>query len=165
MENKGIDLKELESVKAPVRAQILKSLTRADRERAVGNLVECAMRMGIMDAYEIRLWLGLHKHSVRIITNHRDKIRKRWLEDIDDVASQAASERVIQIKKVWEEIRNCEELYKEAKSVGDKIKVKQLQLQYLQYVAKLNFVDSAPEEEKSPTINIISASSAKNESN
>lgn len=157
MENKN--LTDLEAVEAPVRAETLKQLPPKEKKKVIANLVECAMRMGIMDAYDIRRWLGLHRYSIQAITNARDEAKKRWMEDVENIAESAATERVIQIRKSWEEIRNCEQLYKEAKSVGDKIKVKQLQLQYMQYVAKLNFVDSIVEAGGTDTqINILAGS-------
>lgn len=156
----------IESLDAPVRAELLKQLPVKERKQMVENLVECAMRVGIMDAVDIRVWLGIKNYNLSAITASVERIKKRWLEDVDSVAQSAAMERVIQIKKVWEEIRNCEQLYEEAKSVGDKIKVKQLQLEYMKYVAKLNFVESIVDSGDSDTqINIIAGSTVKNESN
>ena len=156
MENKKAIIEDVTTLEAPVRAQLLKSLSPFEKRKAVTNLVECAMRVGIMDAFEIRLWLGLTNYSIKSITQSRNDIRKRWFAESENIAEAAATERVVQIKKVWEEIRKCETLYDEAKSVGDKIKVKQLQLEYMKYVAKLNFVDSIVEAEGPNTqINIV----------
>jgi hypothetical protein len=155
MENK-ITTTNLEAVESTVRGKVLRELPKQERMKATNNLVECAMRMGLMDAYEIRLWIGMKQMSVRAIAGARDRIKKRWLEEVGDVSEAAATTRAVLIKKVWEEIRKCESLYDDAKSVGDKVKVKQHQLQLMQYVAKLNFVDAAMEDPGSNTqVNVI----------
>lgn len=155
MEN-TTDLKDLD---APVRAQVVKELPVKERKQMVETLVECAMRMGLLDAYEIRRWLGLPKYSLQSIQASRDAIKKRWLEGVSNIAESAAQERVTQIKRAWSNVRQCEQMFEDSKSIGDKVKVKQLELQYMQYIAKLNFVDSIIETDSPDTqVNIVSYS-------
>ncbi len=155
MEN-TTDIKDLD---APIRAEIVKELPVKERKQMVETLVECAMRMGLMDAYEIRRWLGIPKYSLQSIQASRDAIKKRWLDGASDIAESAATERVTQIKRCWNNVRKCEQMYEDAKSIGDKVKVKQLELQYMQYIAKLNFIDSILESDSPDTqVNIVSYS-------
>ena len=58
---------QLAAVEAPVRAQLLKELPPAQKEQAIGNLFESAMIMGLLDAYDIRVWLGLPRMSIRLL--------------------------------------------------------------------------------------------------
>lgn len=157
MENKNIQ--DIVSLEDSARANFLKALKPSEKKQVIENMVECAMRVGLMDAFDIKVWLGLPNSSMQTIRVARDKIKDKWIDLAGDIAESAATERVVQIQKVWEEIRKCEELYDEAKSVGDKVKVKQLQLQFLQYVAKLNFLDTVLEApDASNQINIIAQS-------
>jgi hypothetical protein len=158
MESK-IENISIETLDAPVRAQLLKELPINQRRKTVTNLVECAMRMGLTDAYDIRLWLGLPSFNIATIKAARDATKKRWLENVGEIAETAATERVIQIRRSWENVRKCEQMFNEAKSIGDKVKVKQLELQYLQYIAKLNFIDQMIEDEGPSTqINVVAGS-------
>lgn len=155
----------LASVDAPVRARLLKELPKKQRDIAIGNLVESAMIMGLMDAYDIRTWLGVGIH-IRAIVSRRDEIKARWLEESSDVMEYAKTQRAIQIKLAWDNVRKCEEMFEEARSMGDKVKVKQLQLQYLQYISKLTFVEDMVEGERSGTqVNVVAWSGSKEGSN
>ncbi len=154
-----IESLSIETLDAPVRAQILKELPINQRKKTVANLVECAMRLGLTDVYDIRLWLGLPSFKIATIKAARDATKKRWLENVDNIAETAATERVIQIRRSWENVRKCEEMFNDAKSIGDKVKVKQLELQYLQYIAKLNFIDQMIEDDGPNTqINVVAGS-------
>ena len=76
----------------------------------------------------------------------------------------AKTERAIQIKRAWENVRKCEELFNDAKSTGDKVKVKQLELQYMQYIAKLSFVEQMVDSGTPETqVNVVAWSSMKDE--
>ena len=155
---------QLAAVEAPVRAQLLKELPKAQREQATSNLVESAMIMGLLDAYDIRVWLGLPRMSIRVITRVRDEVKERWLKESGNIVEYAKTERAIQIKRAWENVRKCEELFNDAKSTGDKVKVKQLELQYMQYIAKLSFVEQMVDSGTPETqVNVVAWSSMKDE--
>ena len=136
---------QLASVDAPIRAQLLKELPKPQREQVIKNLVESAMIMGLIDAFEIRTWLGLPRLDIRVIGRLRDEIKARWLAESGDIVEYARTERAVQIKRSWDNIRKCEEMFADSKSVGDKVKVKQLELQYMQYIARLSFIDQMVE--------------------
>jgi len=148
---------QLANAEAPVRAQLIKELPKVEREKVVKNLVETAMVMGLMDGFEIRTWLGLPRYNIRVITRFRDEIKERWLEESGNIVEYAKTERAVQIKRAWDNIRKCEDLFKESKSVGDKVKVKQLELQYMQYIARLSFIDQMVEsgEANNTQINLV----------
>ena len=136
---------KLASVDAPIRAQLLKELPKSQRDSVVANLVESAMIMGLNDAFEIRTWLGLSRLDIRTISNLRDKVKQRWFEESGDIVEYARTQRAVQIKRAWDNIRKCEDMFLDSKSVGDKVKVKQLELQYMQYIARLSFIDQMVE--------------------
>ena len=140
-----IEVGHLAEAEAPVRAIVLAELPKGERDRILEGLVESAMMMGLMETNQIRDWLGLKSVGNKSISYLVNKITKKWLEETKDVYEFASSQRVIQIKKAWEEVRNCEYLFEKAKTIGDKIKIKQLQLQWMQYISKLALVDKMVE--------------------
>jgi molecular chaperone GrpE (heat shock protein) len=152
MEDKKENLETIESpnqlanLEAPQRAQLLKELPKKQKEKVVNNLIETAMVMGLMDPYEIRLWLGLRKYNIKTMRATVNNIKQRWLDESDDIVEYARTQRAVQIKRAWDNIRKCEKMFDDAKSTGDKVKVKQLELQYMQYIAKLSFIDQMIEE-------------------
>lgn len=151
---------KLASVDAPVRAQLLKELPKKERDNAIANLVESAMVMGLTDVYDIRTWLGLNIH-VNTVRAKRDEVKERWLDETNDIVEYAQTQRAVQIKLAWDNVRKCEDMFEEAKSTGDKVKVKQLQLQYLQYISKLTFVEDMVENNKPDTqVNVVAWSNA-----
>lgn len=131
----------LADAEAPTRAVILSSLPKVERLRVTENLVESAMTMGLTDDNLIKEWLGVESIGVRSIKAARERVTERWLEETSDIYEYAKSQRAMQIKKGWDEIRKCEELFNEAKTVKDKVQVKKLQLDWMQYISKLGLVD------------------------
>lgn len=143
-----------------MRAQLLKELPKKERDNAIANLVESAMVMGLTDVYDIRTWLGLNIH-VNTVRAKRDEVKERWLDETNDIVEYAQTQRAVQIKLAWDNVRKCEDMFEEAKSTGDKVKVKQLQLQYLQYISKLTFVEDMVENNKPDTqVNVVAWSNA-----
>ena len=140
-----IEVGHLAEAEAPVRAIILAELPKGERDRILEGLVESAMMMGLMETVQIRDWLGLESVGNKSISYLVEKITQKWLEETRDVYEFASSQRVTQIKKAWDEVRGCEHLFDKAKTVGDKVKVKQLQLQWMQYISKLALVDKMVE--------------------
>ena len=57
------------------------------------------MIMGLLDAYDIRVWLGLPRMSIRVITRVRDEVKERWLKESGNIVEYAKTERAIQIKR------------------------------------------------------------------
>jgi len=153
------ETKPLLAVEAPVRAELLKELPKKERDKTVVNLIEAAMTLGLLDAYEIRKWLGLNRYNIRTITSVRDSIKERWLDDSQDIIEYAKTQRAVQIAKAWSVVRECEDMYGGAKTTNDKIKVKQLQLQWMQHISKLSFIDKMVGETDSPVaINLVPGS-------
>lgn len=140
-----IEVGHLAEAEAPVRAIILAELPKGERERILEGLVESAMMMGLVETEQVRTWLGIESVGNKSINYMIDKITQKWLEETKDVYEFASTQRVTQIKKGWDEVRLCEKLFENAKTVGDKVKVKQLQLQWMQYVSKLALVDKMVE--------------------
>lgn len=135
----------LAEAEAPVRAVILAELPKGDRDRILEGLVESAMMMGLIETDQVRTWLGIESIGNKSINYMIDKITEKWLEETKDVYEFASSQRVTQIKKAWKEVRNCEHLFEEAKTTSDKVKVKKLQLEWMQYISKLALVDKMVE--------------------
>lgn len=125
---------------APTRAIILKSLPRVERQKVVDSLVESAMAMGLVDDNQIKQWLGVDI-GLKSIGAAREKITKKWLEETDNIVDYAKTQRAMQIKKAWDEVRICEKMFDDSNTIDAKVKVKQLQLQWLQFISKLSFVD------------------------
>lgn len=140
-----IEVGHLAEAEAPVRAIILAELPKGERDRILEGLVESAMMMGLIETEQVRQWLGLESVGNKSVSFMIGKVTQKWLEETKDVYQFASTQRVTQIKKAWEEVRNCEELFKHAKTTGDKVKVKQLQLQWMQYISKLALVDKMVE--------------------
>lgn len=140
-----IEVGHLAEAEAPVRAVILAELPKGDRDRILEGLVESAMMMGLMETDQVRRWLGIESVGNKSINYMIEKVTQKWLEETKDVYEFASSQRVMQIKKAWEEVRRCEELFEKSKTTGDKVKVKQLQLQWMQYISKLALVDKMVE--------------------
>lgn len=140
-----IKVGHLAEAEAPVRAIILAELPKGERDKVLEGLVESAMMMGLTETDQVRQWLGIESIGNKSISYMIDKVTQKWIEETKDVYEFASSQRVMQIKKGWEEVRRCEELFKDAKTTGDKVKVKQLQLQWMQYVSKLALVDKMVE--------------------
>jgi len=131
----------LADAEAPTRAVILSSLPKTERFRVTENLVESAMTMGLTDDNLIKEWLGVDSIGTKSIKAARERVTERWLEETSDIYEYAKSQRAMQIKKGWDEIRKCEDLFNEAKTTGDKVKVKKLQLEWMQYISRLGLVD------------------------
>lgn len=140
-----IEVGHLAEAEAPVRAIILAELPKGERDRILEGLVESAMMMGLIETTQVRDWLGIESIGNKSISHMITKVTDKWLEETRDVYEFASSQRVMQIKKAWEETRKCEELFNEAKTTSDKVKVKQLQLQWMQYISKLALVDKMVE--------------------
>ena len=131
----------LAEAEAPTRAVILADLPKADRLRVTENLVESAMTMGLMDDNLIREWLSVDSIGIKSIRAARERVTEKWLAETSDVYEYAKSQRAMQIKKGWDEVRKCEELFNDAKTTSEKVKVKKLQLDWMQYVSRLGLVD------------------------
>jgi len=140
-----IEVGHLAEAEAPVRAIILAELPKGERDRVLEGLVESAMMMGLIETDKVRQWLGIESIGNKSISYMIDKITNKWLEETRDVYEFASTQRVMQIKKAWDEVKNCEYLFEKAKTTGDKVKVKQLQLQWMQYISKLALVDKMVE--------------------
>ncbi len=152
------EYKGIASINPEARKRLLDELPDSFRIQVIENLVETAMRAGMLDVFDIRKWLG-YTLQVNTVTKYKSKIKKRWLDETSSIAESAALERVNQIKRAWENIRECEIMYEEAKSVGDKVKVKQLELQWMQYIGRLNFIEQVIETDTTGTqVNIIAGS-------
>lgn len=135
----------LAAAEAPVRAVILSELPKGERDTILESLIESAMMMGLMEADQVRQWLGIESVGTKSINYMIEKVTEKWLEETRDVYEFASSQRVMQIKKAWEEVRNCERLFAGATSTNEKVRVKQLQLQWMQYISKLALVDKMVE--------------------
>ncbi len=154
---KPVDLESrnhLTEVDAPIRAQILSELPQKEKSEAIGNLVESAMTMGLLDAFQIRQWLGIKGLNIHTVQTLRDKIKTRWLNETENVFEYAKAQRATQIKKAWDEVRNCERMFIESIAMKDKIAVKKLQLDWMLYISKLSFVDKMVEASQ-PDMQII----------
>lgn len=140
------------------RSQIIAELPKDKKEIVLESLVESAMVLGIMEPYQIIQWLGSQVKGVgqKSITALIPKIKQRWLEETEDVVQHAKEHRAMQISKALEEIRECENMYKDAEHLKDKAMIKKLQLEWMQYLSKLTFVDRLVEPQVADTnINII----------
>lgn len=140
-----IKVSHLAEAEAPVRAIVLAELPKRERDKVLEGLVESAMMMGLMETPQIKEWLGLKSVGNKSISALVEKITQKWLEETRDVYEFASSQRVTQIKKAWDEVRNCERLFEKAPTVADKVKVKRLQLEWMQYISKLALVDKMVE--------------------
>lgn len=135
----------LAAAEAPVRAVILADLPKSERDTILEGLIESAMMMGLIETDQIRDWLGLESVGTKSINYMIEKVTEKWLGETEDVYEYAKTQRVTQIKKSWEEVRNCEKLFKEAETTNEKVKIKKLQLEWMQYISKLALVDKMVE--------------------
>lgn len=140
------------------RSQILAELPKDKRDIVLESLIESAMILGLMEPYQIIQWLGSQVKGIgqKTITAIIPRVKKRWLEETEDVVAHAKEQRAMQIAKAYEEIRECEKLYNQTDQVRDKTSIKKLQLEWMQYLSRLTFVDKLVEPAVSDTnINII----------
>lgn len=136
----------LAAVDAPIRAKVLSELKNEEKQRVLENLVESAMVMGLQDNFQIREWLGVRGISnINAINAARERIMKRWIAETNDIIEYAKSQRAIQIKKAWDEVRNCEIMYRETENIKDRVAIKKLQLEWMLYISKLSFVEKMTE--------------------
>lgn len=154
MSNKKPTKPRLIAAEAPVRAGILRSLPREDRIKLTETLVESAMTMGLLDSRQIREWLGDTNMNLKSISTAVRNVKEKWVQETSDGYEYARDQRATQIKKAWSEVRGCEKLFLEALTTADKVKVKKLQLEWMQYVSRLSFVDKLIES-TTPDMQII----------
>lgn len=140
------------------RSQIIAELPKDKKDIVLENLVESAMVLGITEPYQIIQWLGSQVKGIgqKSITVLIPKIKERWLAETEDIVQHAKEHRAMQISKALEEIRECEKMYKEAEFLKDRAMIKKLQLEWMQYLSKLTFVDKLVEPQVADTnINIV----------
>lgn len=149
----------LAEVTFDVRAEFLGKLEGEEKQRVLENLIESAMVMGLMDSLQIREWLGLRGISnINAIESARNRVMKRWLDETNDIVEYARTQRATQIKKAWEEVRNCEEMFLSTENMKDKTAIKKLQLEWMQYITKLSFVEKMTEANQSDMQIIVNGS-------
>jgi hypothetical protein len=137
-----------------VLAEYGKELTENERLSLVENLVESAMTLGITDVYAIRNWLGTKKIPFNSLKAAKVRILRRWKSEAENVSETISQDRAKLISAAWKEVQECENLYEEAEDVSEKVKVKALKRDWLQFISKLSFVDKLIEANEAP-MNII----------
>lgn len=129
-----------------VRSEVLAELGGTQKAQVLENLVESAMILGLTDNLAIRTWLGVKGISnINAIENAKKRILERWMDETSNVIEYAKTQRATQIKKAWEEVRNCEDMFVQSENTKDKVAIKKLQLEWMQYISKLSFVDKMTE--------------------
>jgi hypothetical protein len=141
----------LVKVAPKARKAALDTLPTKERKDILDNLVESAMIMGVHDPYEIKQWLGDTKMNTTSVKAARDRVMKRWKKETADVATYANKERARLIKSSWDNVRQCEQKAKNSKDDHEWVKLKSLQLQWLQFISKLSFVEKMVEAAEAPT--------------
>lgn len=149
-----IEDNHLAAVEAPVRAKILAKLPKGERFRITDSLVESAMTLGLTEPLEIREWLGIKSVGLKSITASYERVLNKWLAETSDVFEYAKSQRAMQIKKAWQEVKLCEMMFEDAQTTNDRVNIKKLQLTWLQYISKLSLVDKMVEA-SSPDMQIV----------
>lgn len=136
---------ELMLVDPKIRGEVLRDIESDTKDAIVNNLVEYAMTMGLTTSPEIRRYLGIPGYSGKSIQAAIDRTKARWIEETSDVYLYAVEQRAIQVNKAWKEVQQCEDMFKTAKNVGDKVAIKRLILSWMQHISKLSFVEKMTE--------------------
>jgi len=155
---KDLELKNtLAQVEPDIRGRVLsqyKDLSPKERTSLIENLVESAMTLGITDIYAIRDWIGNKKFPMNSLTSAKNRILERWRAESSNVSENISRDRALLISAAWSEVRECENLYKSAEHIKNKVAIKKLKLEWLQFISKLSFVDKLIEANEAP-MNII----------
>jgi hypothetical protein len=155
---KDLDVKNpIAQVEPETRRKILaeyKDLSPKEKTSLIENLVESAMTLGITDAYAIRDWIGRAGFPMNSITAAKNRVLERWKEESNNISENIGRDRALLISAAWNEVRECERIYKDAQYIRNKVSVKKLKLEWLQFISKLSFVDKLIEANESP-MNII----------
>ena len=129
-------------------------LSKNEKTALVENLIESAMTLGITDVYAIRDWIGKNRLPMNSITAAKTRILERWKTESNNVSENIGRDRALLISAAWQEVRECENMYKGAQFIKNKVSVKKLKLEWLQFISKLSFVDKLIEANEAP-MNII----------
>lgn len=143
----------LATVDSTTRGKLLseyKELDPYERRSLIENLVESAMVLGITDAFAIKEWIGGKAIQQKSVTAAKEKILERWREETSNTNEVIAQDRARLIKASWAEVRECERMYAEAEVISDKVKIKALKRDWLQFISKLSFVDKLIEVNEAP---------------
>lgn len=155
---KDLEVKNtLAQVEPETRSKILseyKNLSQSEKSSLIENLVESAMVLGITDIYAIRDWIGNRKFPMNSITAAKNRILDRWKDEAGNVSENISRDRAMLISASWKEVQECERLYSESENVTEKVKVKTLKREWLQFISKLSFVDKLIEANEAP-MNIV----------
>jgi membrane peptidoglycan carboxypeptidase len=147
----------LAKVEPPTRGKLLseyKGLSPNERKQLIENLVESAMVLGITDIYAIRDWIGNKRHPMNSISSAKSRVLERWKSETENVHENISKDRAMLISASWKEVQACERMYDECENVSEKVKVKTLKREWLQFISKLSFVDKAIEANEAP-LNIV----------
>jgi len=147
----------LAQVESDTRGKILseyKDLSQSEKSSLIENLVESAMVLGITDIYAIRDWIGTKKIPMNSLTAAKNRILDRWKDETTNVSETISRDRAMLISASWKEVQECETLYAQSENITEKVKVKTLKREWLQFISKLSFVDKMIEANEAP-MNII----------
>lgn len=140
----------LVKISPKARGKALATLSPKEKRSITENLVESAMIMGIHDAFQIKKWLGDMKMNTNAITSARGRIMERWKTETTDVSKYANKERARLMKTSWENVRKCEKMCEGVEDSTEWTRLKALQLNWLQFISKLSYVEKMVEAVDAP---------------